>query len=36
VPMNKRENALAETVRFTIVFLTEQRAREDDSVTDFN
>jgi len=36
VPMNKRENALAETVRFTIVFLTEKRAREDDSVTDFN
>ena len=36
VPMNKRENALAETVRFTINFLTEQRAKEQESVTDPN
>jgi len=36
VPMNKRENALAETIRFTINFLTEQRGREEDSVTDPN
>lgn len=36
VPMNRRENALAETVRFTINFLTEQRGREEDSVTDPN
>lgn len=36
VPMNKRENALAETVRFTINFLTDQRAKEQESVTDPN
>jgi hypothetical protein len=36
VPMNKRENALAETVRFTINFLTEQRSKEQESVTDPN
>ena len=34
VPVNKRENALAETVRFTIHFLTEARASTPDSVTD--
>ncbi|MFM7194797.1 MAG: type IX secretion system outer membrane channel protein PorV [Bacteroidota bacterium] len=36
VPMNKRENALAETVRFTLHFLTDTRFREDESVTDPN
>lgn len=34
VPMNKRENALAETIRFTINFLTDQRGKEQESVTD--
>ena len=34
VPMNKRENALAETIRFTLSFLTDTRFREEESVTD--
>jgi hypothetical protein len=34
VPMNRRENALAETVRFTLQFLTDTRFREEESVTD--
>ena len=36
VPMNKRENALAETVRFTLHFVTDTRYREEESVTDPN
>lgn len=31
-PVNKRENALAETVRFTIHFVTETRLKEDQSI----
>ena len=36
MPVNGRENALAETVRFTIHLLTETRKNEEDSVTDPN
>ncbi len=34
VPTNKRENALAETIRFTLMLNIESKARENDSVTD--
>jgi len=34
VPTNKRENALAETIRFTLMLNFENKARENDSVTD--
>jgi hypothetical protein len=34
VPTNQRENALAETIRFTLMMNFESKAREDDSVTD--
>lgn len=34
VPTNKRENALAETIRFTLMMNFESKARENDSVTD--
>jgi len=34
VPTNQRENALAETIRFTIMFNFEGKSREGDSVTD--
>ncbi len=34
VPTNGRENALAETLRFTISMLFEKKVKEDDSVTD--
>lgn len=36
VPVNRRENALAETVRFTIHLLTQSRKNEEESVTDPN
>jgi hypothetical protein len=34
VPTNKRENALAETLRLTIMLNFESKTRENDSVTD--
>ncbi len=34
VPTNKRENALAETIRFTVLMTMARRAADDDSVTD--
>lgn len=34
VPTNQRENALAETIRFTLMMNFESKARKDDSVTD--
>ncbi|MBL7872328.1 MAG: type IX secretion system outer membrane channel protein PorV [Cyclobacteriaceae bacterium] len=34
VPTNKRENALAETIRFTLMLNFESKVRENDSVTD--
>ncbi len=34
VPTNQRENALAETIRFTIMFNFDAKSRENDSVTD--
>lgn len=34
VPTNKRENALAETIRLTIMLNFESKTRENDSVTD--
>ena len=34
VPTNKRENALAETLRFTIMMNFDKKVKEDDSVTD--
>lgn len=34
VPTNKRENALAETIRFTLMLNFESKVRESDSVTD--
>lgn len=34
VPTNGRENALAETLRFTIMMLFEKKVKEDDSVQD--
>jgi len=34
VPTNQRENALAETIRFTLMMNFENKAREGDSVTD--
>jgi len=33
VPTNKRESALAETLRFTLMILFEKKVKEDDSVT---
>jgi hypothetical protein len=34
VPVNKRENALAETIRFTLMLNFESKLKENDSVTD--
>ena len=34
VPTNKRENALAETIRFTIMYVLPTKAKEEESVTD--
>jgi hypothetical protein len=34
VPTNKRENALAETLRFTIMYIFPTKAKEEESVTD--
>lgn len=34
VPTNGRENALAETLRFTLMMMFEKKVKEDDSVTD--
>ena len=34
VPTNKRENALAETIRFTILYVFKDKEKVDDSVTD--
>ena len=34
VPTNKRENALAETIRFTILYVFKDTEKVDDSVTD--
>lgn len=34
VPTNKRENALAETIRFTVMLNFESKVKENDSVTD--
>ena len=34
VPTNKRESALAETLRFTITMLFEKKVKEDETVTD--
>lgn len=34
VPTNQRENALAETIRFTLMMNFENKARKEDSVTD--
>jgi len=34
VPTNKRENALAETIRFTLMLNFDSKVRENDSVTD--
>jgi hypothetical protein len=34
VPTNKRENALAETIRFTILYVFKNKEKVDDSVTD--
>ncbi len=34
VPTNKRENALAETIRFTILYVIKTKDKEDESVTD--
>ena len=34
VPTNKRENALAETIRFTILYVFKTKEKVDDSVTD--
>lgn len=34
VPTNKRENALAETLRFTVMMNMEKKVRDNDSVTD--
>lgn len=34
VPTNKRENALAETIRFTIMMNFDRKVKEEDSVTD--
>lgn len=34
VPTNRRENALAETIRFTVLMTMARRASDDDSVTD--
>jgi len=34
VPTNKKENALAETLRFTLVMMFDKKVKEDDSVTD--
>jgi hypothetical protein len=34
VPTNKRENALAETIRFTILYVFKDKEKEDESVTD--
>jgi len=36
VPTNKRENALAETIRFTVSLLFNAKENEDESVTDQN
>jgi len=36
VPTNKRENALAETIRFTMFLLFNAKENEDESVTDQN
>jgi hypothetical protein len=34
VPTNKRENALAETIRFSIMYVLPAKAKEEESVTD--
>ena len=34
VPTNKRENALAETLRFTLMIMMDNRVKEEESVTD--
>lgn len=34
VPTNKRENALAETLRFSLMILIDNRVKEEESVTD--
>jgi hypothetical protein len=34
VPTNKRENALAETLRFTMMIMIDNRVKEEESVTD--
>lgn len=34
VPTNKRENALAETIRFTVMYVFKDKEKVDDSVTD--
>jgi hypothetical protein len=36
VPTNKRENALAETIRFTLILHFNAKEKEDESVTDQN